>query len=249
MENNQSPRTIIVVSTESEAVAQITSQVATWGELSNILVDKGYDLSNLSAMTDSKVTLEHPDAVLPTGPFRVYLKAKDAKGGSVDLEYSSMSFSELRAQFTTPEEIMNLENYIGKDLRQASKPELVTYLTMLQEEEGIDEERDLEDVVGNLSENTVLTVLNHGADFVKLVSDFKIAINKLDTPEMPVNNLIQIEDEDLEDEFMTRFYDFKNEINHFLSFLSNNNIQSIASSVDAELMEEIRRDIANIKNK
>lgn len=87
-------RTITIVSTKNSRIEKHESSATTWGDLKAEIQDK-YDLENLKAVENvGKTTLEHIDAVLPEGDFRLFLRPSKTKSGA---DYRSMGFSELRA--------------------------------------------------------------------------------------------------------------------------------------------------------
>lgn len=105
-------RTITVVATKGGRIDKVTTDVVTWGDLKALIQDK-YDLSNLKAVENvNKTTLEHIDAVLPSGNFRLFLRASKTKSGQ---DFSTMSFGEMRNNFIKPnEDVKNFLNDIAK---------------------------------------------------------------------------------------------------------------------------------------
>jgi len=81
----QTMRTITVVATKNGKIKKYQSNASTWGELKTLIIDD-YDLSNLKPTENiNKTTLEHNDAILPDGDFRLFLRPAKTKSGA-DLE-------------------------------------------------------------------------------------------------------------------------------------------------------------------
>lgn len=121
-------RKITIVSTKNNQVKNYESDVATWGEL-NSLINNDFDLSNLKATENiSKTTLEHVDAVLPTGDFRVFLRPVKTKSGQ---DFSEMKFGELRATFKDDDAVKKFltGKGNGRNWTQLKTDELRTFLT------------------------------------------------------------------------------------------------------------------------
>lgn len=119
-------RTITVVATKGGRIEKITTDAATWGDLKALIQDK-YDLSNLKAVENiNKTTLEHIDATLPEGDFRLFLRATKTKSG---VDFSQMSFGDMRNDYIKPnEEVKNFLNRIagesGRNWTQLKTDEL-----------------------------------------------------------------------------------------------------------------------------
>lgn len=119
-------RTITVVATKGGRIEKITTDAATWGDLKALIQDK-YDLSNLKAVENiNKTTLEHIDAALPEGDFRLFLRATKTKSG---VDFSQMSFGDMRNDYIKPnEEVKNFLNRIagesGRNWTQLKTDEL-----------------------------------------------------------------------------------------------------------------------------
>lgn len=89
-------RKVTIVSTKNNKVKFYETAATTWGEL-NAEINNDFDLSNLKATENvNKTTLEHVDAVLPTGEFRVFLRPVKTKSGQ---DFDTMKFGDLRATF------------------------------------------------------------------------------------------------------------------------------------------------------
>lgn len=96
-------RKVTIVSTKNNKVKFYETAATTWGEL-NAEINRDFDLSNLKATENvNKTTLEHVDAVLPEGEFRVFLRPVKTKSGGHD--FDNMKFGDLRATFKNDEEV------------------------------------------------------------------------------------------------------------------------------------------------
>lgn len=121
-------RKITIVSTKNNQVKNYESDVTTWGDL-NALITGDFDLSNLKATENiNKTTLEHVDAVLPTGDFRVFLRPVKTKSGQ---DFSKMKFGELRATFKDDDAVKKFltGKGNGRNWTQLKTDELRTFLT------------------------------------------------------------------------------------------------------------------------
>ena len=83
-------REIVAYATKGGKIAKINSDVKTWGELKPLLKGEGYDLNSLlAAESINRADLVNDLAVLPEGPFRVFLRPKQTKSGA-DLPYKEV---------------------------------------------------------------------------------------------------------------------------------------------------------------
>ena len=83
-------REIVAYATKGGKIAKINSDVKTWGELKPLLKIEGYDLNSLlAAESINRADLVNDLAVLPEGPFRVFLRPKQTKSGT-DLPYKEV---------------------------------------------------------------------------------------------------------------------------------------------------------------
>ena len=83
-------REIVAYATKGGKIAKINSDVKTWGELKLLLKREGYDLNSLlAAESINRADLVNDLAVLPEGPFRVFLRPKQTKSGA-DLPYKEV---------------------------------------------------------------------------------------------------------------------------------------------------------------
>ena len=89
-ETQNAVREIVAYATKGGKIAKINSDVKTWGELKPLLKMKGYDLNSLlAAESINRADLVNDLAVLPEGPFRVFLRPKQTKSGA-DLPYKEV---------------------------------------------------------------------------------------------------------------------------------------------------------------
>ena len=83
-------REIVAYATKGGKIAKINTDVKTWGELKPLLRGEGYDLNSLLAAENiNRADLVNDLAVLPEGPFKVFLRPKQTKSGA-DLPYKEV---------------------------------------------------------------------------------------------------------------------------------------------------------------
>lgn len=141
-------RVITVVATKGGRIEKITTDVQTWGDLKVLIQDK-YDLSSLKATENvGKTTLEHIDAALPAGDFRLFLRPSKTKSGGFDVE--GKGFKDLRALVTT-DDIKNHLNTIvpGKNWTQLSTDDLRKGLASYGGETKTESAPEVEEVTKN----------------------------------------------------------------------------------------------------
>ena len=89
-ETQTAVREIVAYATKGGKIAKINTDVKTWGELKPLLKMEGYDLNSLlAAESINRADLVNDLAVLPEGPFRVFLRPKQTKSGA-DLPYKEV---------------------------------------------------------------------------------------------------------------------------------------------------------------
>ena len=89
-ETQNAVREIVAYATKGGKIAKINTDVKTWGELKPLLKIEGYDLNSLlAAESINRADLVNDLAVLPEGPFRVFLRPKQTKSGA-DLPYKEV---------------------------------------------------------------------------------------------------------------------------------------------------------------
>ena len=119
-----STRKVTVVSTKTNVIKNYETEATTWGELVET-IQRDFDLSKLKANENiNKTTLEHTDAKLPEGPFRVFLRPTKTRSGNTD--FSKMGFKEMRENFVkTRKEIQPfLSSKFSKNWTQLKTTEL-----------------------------------------------------------------------------------------------------------------------------
>ena len=89
-ETQTAVREIVAYATKGGKIAKINTDAKTWGELKPLLREEGYDLNSLlAAESINRSDLVNDLAVLPEGPFRVFLRPKQTKSGA-DLPYKEV---------------------------------------------------------------------------------------------------------------------------------------------------------------
>ena len=89
-ETQNAVREIVAYATKGGKIAKISTDAKTWGELKPLLRIEGYDLNSLlAAESINRADLVNDLAVLPEGPFRVFLRPKQTKSGA-DLPYKEV---------------------------------------------------------------------------------------------------------------------------------------------------------------
>ena len=89
-ETQTAVREIVAYATKGGKIAKINTDAKTWGELKPLLRGEGYDLDSLlAAESINRADLVNDLAVLPEGPFRVFLRPKQTKSGA-DLPYKEV---------------------------------------------------------------------------------------------------------------------------------------------------------------
>ena len=78
-------REITIYATRGGQMKKIRTSATTWGELQPLVRREGFDLSSLLAAENiNKSDLVNDLAVLPTSDFRLFLRPKQTKSGSLD---------------------------------------------------------------------------------------------------------------------------------------------------------------------
>lgn len=138
-----------------------------WSQLEELLMIEGFDLENLKPTENvNKTTLEHPDAALPTGDFRLFLRPSKTKSGSV---YENMSFRELRSRINSDElkEFLNVQS--GKNWTQLSSKELIRLFSDFDDRNSVEEEgNDVETDSDNIIRNKFATIKECLADIYNI---------------------------------------------------------------------------------
>lgn len=130
VQNLENFEVTVQTSGKSDKTINTSEVIKTWGGLRDVLSSEGYDLSNLKPTENiNKTTLEHIDAVLPDGDFRVFLRPSKTKSGN---PYANMGFKDLRAKINElgEEAKAHLSNLVpGKNWTQLTTDELRKGLT------------------------------------------------------------------------------------------------------------------------
>lgn len=75
-------REITIYATRGGDLKKITTDVATWGELKPLIQAQGFDVKNLlAAESITRMDIVNNMAILPTVPFRVFLRPTQTKSG------------------------------------------------------------------------------------------------------------------------------------------------------------------------
>jgi hypothetical protein len=136
-------RKIKIYSTAT-GIAVVDSNATNWGQLKNELTNKGYSVSNMTAVENkNNSNLELDEAVLPDGEFVLMLAPKKTKSGG-------LSYSEIRLQikqaFEDDREAANEHFNAGnKNYTNKSKDELEALLLSWKNESEDEEEYDEDD--------------------------------------------------------------------------------------------------------
>lgn len=90
-------RKVLVFSTKSNTTTSVETSATNWGELSTYLASKGlFNPSGMKAIeTVTKATLEHKEAILPDGDFKlVLIPTKNESGVTIDADELSEYINE-----------------------------------------------------------------------------------------------------------------------------------------------------------
>ena len=108
-------RQITVFSTLGQQKTVIETNVTTWSELQDLIIEQipEIDFNKMVAIDrDTKISYEHPDAALPEKDCLIFLRVKDTDKG---IDYSSLTMKELR------EEVKKFKAAYGEDFTAALK--------------------------------------------------------------------------------------------------------------------------------
>lgn len=113
-------REITIYATRGGNMKKITTSVQTWGELQPLVRREGFDLGSLLAAENiNKTDLVNDLAVLPTGPFRLFLRPKQTKSGAPDRKEC---FAIIKAHLATNPGDKSKFIIDGKNMTQLSTP-------------------------------------------------------------------------------------------------------------------------------
>lgn len=197
-------RKVTIVSTKNNKVKFYETAATTWGEL-NAEINKDFDLSNLKATENvNKTTLEHVDAVLPEGEFRVFLRPVKTKSGH---DFDSMKFGELRATFKDDEEVKKFltgkVSASGRNWTQLKTDELRTFLKEYHSKAQFKSQVVTDDIVEENVAEEVTEEIFEGVE-LNTLEKFQIAIQLL----IEVKDDISDDEIDEDEEYIYRIDEF-----------------------------------------
>jgi len=124
-------RKIKIYSTAT-GIAVVDSNATNWGQLKNELTNKGYSVSNMTAVENkNNSNLELDEAVLPDGEFVLMLAPKKTKSGG--LSYSEIRLK-IKQAFEDDKKAANEHFNVGKNYTNKSKDELESLLLSWENE-------------------------------------------------------------------------------------------------------------------
>jgi len=166
-------RKIKIYSTAT-GIAVVESSATNWGQLKNELADKGYSVSNMTAVENkNNSNLELDEANLPDGEFVLMLAPKKTKSGG--LSYSEIRLK-IKQAFEDDKEAANEHFNVGKNYTNKSKDELESLLSAWEnryEEEDYD---DNEEDESHLLESAINT-LRFTNKYKARKDDFELAFD------------------------------------------------------------------------
>lgn len=207
-------RVITVVATKGGRIEKITTDAVTWGDLREIIQDK-WDLGKLKAVENvNKTTLEHIDAVLPTGDFRLFLRPSQTKSGT---DFSNMGFSEMRNSYIKIDEEAKkfLSSFKSdKNWTQLTTPELREGLTAYEATKSGDSTSNItpakEEVVTDAGERVLVNALGN----------LKSAQTLLENAWNEIQNNEEISEDEF-DELDSRFENIQDEVSAIENILED----------------------------
>lgn len=102
-------RQITVFSTLGQQKTVLTTDVATWGELQDLIIEQTpeVDFNKMVAIDrDTKISYDHPEALLPEKDCLIFIRVKNTDKG---IDYSGLTMKELR------EEVKKFKAVYGED--------------------------------------------------------------------------------------------------------------------------------------
>ena len=249
-------RKVTIVSTKNNKVKFYETAATTWGEL-NAEINKDFDLSNLKATENvNKTTLEHVDAVLPEGEFRVFLRPTKTKSGNHD--FDSMKFGDLRATFKDDEEAKKFLSSFkkGKNWTQLKTDELKEGLKIYYSSVKI----------GSIQKVVQEVIKEEEAIIEEIKQEFEaVELNTLEKFQTAMNLLQEVSDEisdsghDEDEEYIYKLQEFidenEDEVEDFLKQFSEftDSTTSTTKSAPVEKVEteedRIKREAQEVENK
>jgi hypothetical protein len=172
-------RKIKIYSTAT-GIAVVESSATNWGQLKNELTDKGYSVSNMTAVENkNNSNLELDEANLPDGEFVLMLAPKKTKSGG--LSYSEIRLK-IKQAFEDDREAANEHFNAGKNYTNKTKDELEVLLSSwenrYEEEDYDDDDYDNEDEEdeSHLLESAINT-LRFTNEYKARKDDFELAFD------------------------------------------------------------------------
>lgn len=106
-------RKIKIWSTEGENGRIIETDLATWGELKELLISEGYNIPALHATESiTRTDLVNDMAALPSQNFNLFLRPKETKSGSSNKAViQALSYKELRQQVANLKSILPVSDF------------------------------------------------------------------------------------------------------------------------------------------
>lgn len=93
----QAVRTITLYATKGGKKEKVETDVTTWKELRKIAKDAGYDVDKLlSTENVTRHDLVNDEALLPEGPFTLFMRPKQVKSGGYTGELSALVYKEIK---------------------------------------------------------------------------------------------------------------------------------------------------------
>ena len=170
-------RKIKIYSTAT-GIAVVESSATNWGQLKNELTDKGYSVSNMTAVENkNNSNLELDEANLPDGEFVLMLAPKKTKSGG--LSYSEIRLKIKQAFEDDKKAAHEHFNAGNKNYTNKSKDELEVLLLSWEnryEEKDYDDNYDNEEDESHLLESAINT-LRFTNEYKARKDDFELAFD------------------------------------------------------------------------
>lgn len=230
-----STRKVTVVSTKTNKIMNYETEATTWGELVET-IQGDFDLSNLKANENiNKTTLEHTDAKLPEGPFRVFLRPVKTKSGNTD--FSNMGFKEMRENFVkTGKEIQSfLLSRFGKNWTQLKTSELRDGLTEYHKDQKSSPE--VPETANVVEEQPVATTEDVTTE--ELTTDEKLAVTFSLLQDIDITDSVMFQDldEDEQGEAEVFFEEINSNIDLLIEIMPVNVVEEVESAEDKAARE------------
>ena len=165
-------REITIYATRGGQMQKITTDVTTWGELQPLVRNAGFDLSSLLAAENiNKSDLVNDLAVLPATAFRLFLRPKQTKSGSLDRKEC---FAVIKDHIAIYPEDKGKFTIDGKNVTQLSTPvvqDLVAkYCSVIEKETSI-----VNEIVASFDsiDNSDLSDIERVQEAIELISSLE----------------------------------------------------------------------------